>query len=94
MNISFKQEHIFKDCVNPKTNYPLRFDFYLPDYNCCIEYDGQQHYYEGHFNDSLIDRQIKDKIKNEYCNKHNIKLIRIKYTDFNNINEKMIEDYL
>lgn len=43
-NLNFKKEKTFSDCVNPKTNFKLRFDFYLPDYNCCIEYDGKQHY--------------------------------------------------
>lgn len=44
LNIIFYKEYQFIDCINPKTNTKLRFDFYLPDYNCCIEYDGKQHY--------------------------------------------------
>ena len=49
MDINYIQEYKFKNCVNPKTGYLLRFDFYLPKYNCCIEYDGIQHfkYYES-----------------------------------------------
>ena len=43
LNIVYKTEKTFKDCINPKTEHVLRFDFYLPDYNCCIEYDGKQH---------------------------------------------------
>ena len=44
LKITYKQQYTFKDCINPNTGYLLRFDFYLPDYNCCIEYDGIQHF--------------------------------------------------
>ena len=79
--IYFEPQYSFKNCRNA---LPLPFDFYLPDHNCCIEYDGIQHfkpieYFGGE--ESLKNLQINDKIKNEYCNKNNIKLLRIKYTD-------------
>lgn len=45
LNISFEQQKRFQDCYRFYGNY-LPFDFYLPDYNCCIEYDGEQHYKE------------------------------------------------
>ncbi len=83
-NIKFIKEKTFKDCLNPKTGYKLRFDFYLPDYNCCIEYDGEQHekaydFWKGE--EGLIFRKEMDNIKNEYCTIHKIKLIRISYHD-------------
>jgi len=79
--IYFKNQYYFKNCRN---TLPLPFDFYLPDHNCCIEYDGIQHfkpieYFGGE--KSLENTKFNDKIKNEYCNKNNIKLLRIKYTD-------------
>lgn len=40
-HIKYFTQYSFADCKNKR---PLRFDFYLPDYNCCIEYDGRQHY--------------------------------------------------
>lgn len=40
LKIIYKTQYTFKDCLSNK-NKPLRFDFYLPDYNCCIEYDGE-----------------------------------------------------
>ena len=53
-NINFSEQEKFNflpiKCINPKTNYPLRFDFYLPDYNLCIEYQGAQHYIPFSFN--------------------------------------------
>ena len=44
LNIDFEVEKTFNDCINPKTQRKLPFDFYLPNYNTCIEYDGEQHF--------------------------------------------------
>ena len=80
MNIEFETQKTFDDCRNPKTNYPLKFDFYLPNYNCCIEYDGLQHFQETcYFSDDLESRQYKDNIKDNYCKNNNIKIIHIPY---------------
>lgn len=87
--ISYIKQKVFNNCINPKTNHSLRFDFYLPDYNCCIEYDGIQHFQENSLcSDSLQNRQYRDNIKNQYCLIEGIKLIRIPYTDYNLINEQ------
>jgi len=90
LNISYIKEKIFNDC---KDNKNLRFDFYLPDYNICIEYDGEQHfkeipYWGGEI--GLKNRQNKDKIKNEYCKNNNIHLIRFSYLEKEQINEEYI----
>lgn len=91
IGVQFEKEKTFKDCVNPKTGHKLRFDFYLPDYNICIEYDGTTHYgttnggWQTLENFSFI--QYSDHIKNQYCENNNIKLIRIPYWDYNNLNE-------
>ena len=80
-NIKFIQQHKFDDCKNIK---PLPFDFYLPDYNTCIEFNGKQHYEPiKYFGGRVVyDKLIKrDKIKMEYCNKNNIPLLIIKYND-------------
>lgn len=91
-SIKYEEQKEFDDCVNPKTGIKLKFDFYLPDYNLCIEYDGEQHFKEvSIFRDSLSEIQYRDLIKDNYCKEHNIKLIRIPYTDFNKLNT---EDYL
>jgi len=50
-----------------------------------IEYDGIFHYIKQYKDDGFEKLQIHDKIKNEYCKKYNIKLIRIPYWDFDNI---------
>jgi hypothetical protein len=91
LNIEYKIEYTFDNCINPGTNAKLRFDFYLPKYNLCIEYDGQQHYKEvSFFKYSLKDVQERDKIKNEYCKNNNINLMRIPYTDYEKLNEEYI----
>lgn len=40
-NVRFCMQHRFNDCKN---HNPLPFDFFLPTYNLCIEYDGEGHY--------------------------------------------------
>lgn len=84
VNIPYKQEYIVKDCVNPKTSNPLRFDFYLPNYNIYIEYDGEQHFlYTGrgwNTKQHYIETVYRDNIKNQYCKENGITLIRIPYT--------------
>lgn len=90
LNVDFDQQHIFYDCRS-KNNRVLYFDFYLPDYNCCIEYDGEQHQ-RGWKRDlkTLSTIQERDKIKDDYCATNHIRLIRIPYTELNNINEEYI----
>jgi len=80
-NIQFKQQKTFKECKDIRL---LPFDFYLPEYNLCIEYDGEQHYkpikvFKGEF--GLKEIQRRDFIKTEYCKNNNIPLLRISYNE-------------
>ena len=65
----------------------LYLDFYLPDYNILIEYDGQQHFKIsfGQDENKLIEQKKYDKIKNEWCKNNNIPLKRISYKDLKNL---------
>jgi hypothetical protein len=86
-SIKYEIEKRFKDC---RYKLPLPFDFYLPNFNICIEYDGKQHYETIQYfggEKRLKEQLIKDEIKNEYCKKKKIKLIRIKYDQ--NVNESL-----
>jgi hypothetical protein len=59
----------------------LPFDFYLPDYNTCIEFNGIQHYYPIDIfggEEALRLTKIRDEIKSKFCNENGIKLIVIK----------------
>ena len=86
-NVEYVREKRFKNCNNL---LPLFFDFYLPQQNKLIEYDGEQHFksvkYWGGDNE-YIKRQNNDNIKNNFANANNIELIRIKYNEINNINQ-------
>ena len=84
-NLKFEIEKKFEDCKNIKS---LPFDFYLPEKNILIEYDGQQHYNSRKLfggKTALEALQKRDAIKTAYCLDKNIKLIRIPYWDFDNI---------
>lgn len=98
MEIKFITQKVFDNCINPKTQSKLKFDFFLPDYNTCIEYDGKQHFqYSGSGWDTkkeFLERQYRDNIKNQYCKKYNIRLIRIPYWDYNQIDERYITNLL
>ena len=75
----FENEKIFEGC---KYKYVLPFDFYLTELNICIEYDGIQHFLPIEIwggEETLIEQQKKDKIKNQFCKDNKIKLIRINY---------------
>lgn len=77
--IDFEQQKKFADCCDKK---PLPFDFYLPTYNVAIEYDGGQHYKPIPFfgGDKSFQTRVKhDRIKDDYCLKNNIGLLRIPY---------------
>ncbi len=83
-NIEYLRNYKFEDCKRTKH---LKFDFFLPNYNICIEYDGEHHFkdnkYFGIGNLKYI--QENDRIKNEYCLNNNIEIIRIHYLDIKKI---------
>lgn len=91
LNIHYETEYSFDDCKDIRN---LRFDFYLPNYNTCVEYDGEQHFKPVRFDkhnsrgtpqERFEKTKYRDELKNDYCKNNNITLIRIPYTDFDNI---------
>ena len=79
-NINYIQQKRFDDCKNKRA---LPFDFYLPQYNLCIEVNGTQHYREQQiFSETLEHRKMIDNIKKEYCKKNNILFLELPYWDF------------
>lgn len=77
--ILFKREKYGPKLFNPKTNSLLFFDFYLPDYNLVIEFDGCHHFkiIDGD-KDKFLEVKYRDRIKNEFCQKNGIHLLRLK----------------
>lgn len=88
-DISFEKEYGFSDLIGRK--YPLLFDFAIfkdKSLVCLIEYDGEQHFrpmrhsYNHEKNLKKFKRtQENDKLKNKYCEKNRIPLIRVSCYD-------------
>jgi very-short-patch-repair endonuclease len=87
LNIKYIRQHGFDTCryINK-----LNFDFYLPDHNTCIEFDGIQHFkpikYFGGEKEYKATKE-RDKSKNDWCFENKVNLIRIKYNEMNKIYE-------
>lgn len=87
-NINYIGQYRFGDCVRKERDMP--FDFYLPDLNIAIEYDGIQHYkpvvkFGGE--EGFAELKLNDYFKTNYCIEHNIKLIRVPYTEYDSMEE-------
>ena len=82
-NIDYIKEYVIYDTYNNEPMQKYRFDFFLPQYNIIIEYDGEQHTkpiekwggIEG-----LKKTQQRDRIKTNYCLDNGITIIRIPYS--------------
>ena len=82
-NIFYEREKIFK-------NSSFRFDFFVEN-QYIIEYDGKQHFQDSQWGNHLKtakETQKRDKEKNNWCKEHNIPIIRIPYTIFNQLTIK------
>ncbi len=82
LNIEYIRQMKFDGCKGIRNRLP--FDFYLPNLNICIEYDGEQHFFNKEIwggEKKLKKTQQNDQIKNQYCLDNNIKLIRIRYDE-------------
>lgn len=95
-NITYIRQYRFHDCIDI---HCLPFDFYLPDLNKCIEFDGQHHFKPVTFNgisqeQAEINHQLTrwhDEIKDNYCRDNHIGLLRIPYNEYQNIQQYIIE---
>ena len=82
LQIDYEKEKIFPNLYGTGGGN-LRFDFFLPEQNILIEYQGEQHYRQNFKYDSTEEgfqkRQCHDEIKRQYCKENGIKLIEIPY---------------
>jgi very-short-patch-repair endonuclease len=86
-NINFESQKRF-DKLKDKSY--LFYDFYLPDFNLLIEFDGIQHFEPvDQFGGEKGFKQVqkRDKLKNEFAKKNRIDLLRISYLEFDQIEE-------
>lgn len=78
LNIMYEKEKTFDDL---KYKHKLRFDYYLPKYHLCIEFNGVQHYeYVEYFHrdNAHFQQQIyKDGLKEKYCQDNSIYFLEI-----------------
>lgn len=85
-------QYTWKWLINDRTGKHLWVDFYLPEINLAIEYDGGQHHYHVKYqtkpSNALDKVQYRDKLKTKLLEEHNIPLLRIPHT------VKINEDYL
>lgn len=88
LGVDFEEQYKFDDCYDKQQ---LRFDFAIfknGNLKALIEFDGIQHY-RGWKKDKEDLKNIKrrDKIKDDYCLRNNLKLVRIPYFKMKNIEE-------
>lgn len=88
-NITFEVQKTFDDCRGRNNRVPLRFDFFLPEYNILLEYDGEHHYdpvNKGWRAKYTHERtKINDEIKDNYIRAKGLGLLRIPYWEFDEI---------
>lgn len=85
-----------------KDKKPLKFDCFLTDYNTVVEYDGENHYYPIRFGTQSIEDAIQkheytkkhDKIKNDFCIKNKINIIRVPYFEFENMDFYLFDKFV
>ena len=80
-NINFISQYKINIDSNINSSGNAFIDFYLPDYNTFIEYNGEQHYIAKEFFGGklgLEQQQKRDSYVRNYCNINNIKQV-IKY---------------
>ena len=94
-NIKYECQYIINIDKEINPSGKAYIDFYLPDYNLFIEYNGEQHYIaKEHFGGEirLKIQQKRDTFVRNYCRENNIRLLEISYTE-KNIKE-IIDKYL
>lgn len=85
IGVKYIPQKRFEGCVYKK---PLPFDFYFPEYNACVEYNGEQHYRPfKHFGGEkdFLETKLRDSIKKDFCKNNDIDLYIIPYWEYENI---------
>ena len=80
--INYIEQYRIKIDKNINSSEKAFIDFYLPDYNTFIEYNGIQHYVAKDYFGGEIQlkhQQSRDEYVRNFCSEYSIKLIEIKY---------------
>lgn len=67
--------------VRPSWLFGMELDFYFPDHNLAIEFNGDQHYFSTGLSADPRPQQQRDWRKRWICKQRGIKLIRVKAID-------------
>jgi very-short-patch-repair endonuclease len=93
LNVDYDEQKIFSDLKQ------YRYDFFIPVWNTLIECDGIQHFennskfYKSKTNAKSFEKQqLSDKKKNDYALNNGYNILRIAYTEYNNI-ENILKEY-
>lgn len=93
--ISYTPQMKFRDLrgVGGKRHLPLSYDFYIPEYNLLIEYQGEFHDRTSNIQTAeMFEIQKKhDELKRKYAKDNNINLLEIWYKDYNNVEQILNE---
>ena len=80
-NIKFIPQKTFPTCKHKRL---LRFDFYLPEIDLLIEYQGKQHFEPSEYFGGQKEfeyRTMLDEIKRKWCQDNSVELLYIDYTE-------------
>lgn len=98
--INYTPQKRFNDLYNKSKSAKLSYDFYIPDYNTLIEYQGQFHDGTVHKinpylqkEEDIVNQRKRDELKRNYAKEHNYQLLEIWYWDYDNV-ESILEKEL
>lgn len=97
LSIKYVTQQKFDGLIGLGCGY-LSYDFYIPNYNLLIEFQGKQHYeYVNLFHKDYSDfvkQQKHDVIKRNYATNNGINLLEINYRDYPNKVEEILKNKL
>lgn len=94
LGVEYEQEKVVQTGLDSPSF--LRLDFYLPEFNNVIEYDGEQHFApQTSFGGvATFEKTVKyDSIKYELCLNQGFSILQISYHDFDRL-EEVVEKHI
>lgn len=85
LGIEYEREKTFKKLG------ALRFDFWLPQYRCCIEIDESHHFGDS---DENVYNKFKDNVKNSFCLENGFLILRFKWTGLEYVDSETLLHHL
>lgn len=85
--LAYKRQH--RLFAFAESGHPCRVDFFVPDWGAVVEYDGKQHFQPVKFfggDEGYRENRHRDKEKDQWCEKNDLKMIRIGYWERSQIN--------